>query len=537
MYFHTQKNKTISLKNSPLGRGGEGNVYEVLEPQKAQNLVAKIYHPQERSKLKELKVNYLIENGSPLLGNSSLVWVKEALYEKQDFVGFLMPKAPGMYDLTSLCNLRLSPSQDHFQQKFSRVNRQGLLNRLKLCLRIAEAVKTLHQTKRYVLADMKPENIKVSTHGYVSVIDLDSIEIFENDSLLFPAEKLSAEYAPPEIKELNLKKDIISPSWDCFSMAIVFYKVLLGLHPFAATGKDAYEHLVSLDQKIHAGLFVHGSQSNQLKVIPKPHQNFKALPLPIQEIFLKCLDQGIFQPELRPSAEDWCNTLNWVIQDYTYYPEWRNYQKKVYAPTLPSKKVKRPSISIGLSPKKTVNTAPSGGYMGSVFYLLIILLFLYIGNLSNMQLRLNKFGQTITHAMPIKSSKLYVFKKDGKYGFVDIYHNEIIPVMYDYAWEFKGGLAKVVLNGRWGFIDKNNQAQIPIQYDKLGNFKQGLAPAKLGGKYGYINKRNKIYVPFICEEAHEFHQGRAIVKVNKQYKWIDTRGLFHEISQKNLIRK
>ena len=160
----------------------------------------------------------------------------------------------------------------------------------------------LHQTGKYVLVDIKPENIKISLNGYISIIDLDSLEIVDGNKLLFPAQKLSAEYCPTEVKHLDFKTQIIPETWDRFSMAVVFYKILFGIHPFAGTGIESYKNLVSHEQKIQAGLFPHGSRADLMDVVPFPHQNFKALPRHLQKLFLKSFDEGLYRPPLRPSC-------------------------------------------------------------------------------------------------------------------------------------------------------------------------------------------------------------------------------------------
>src|SRR5574344_1594861 len=47
-------------------------------------------------------------------------------------------------------------------------------------------------------------------------------------------------------------------------------------------------------------------------------------------------------------------------------------------------------------------------------------------------------------------------RKNGKYGYVDIRGNEVIPLIYDKAeWEFHDGVAEVELNGKKFKIDTN----------------------------------------------------------------------------------
>ncbi len=302
--------QSIRIETEALGRGGEGNVYAVSYPAQWKGHVVKIYHPQERKALREAKLNYMIEHPPKIADGHSVIWPSSIVYREGKFMGYLMPQAPGLYDLTVLSSLKISSRIPHeWQEKYTRSQVSGLTNRLKICYNLAYAVNILHQTERYVLVDMKPENIKLSLNGQISLLDIDSVEITDHQQLLFSAEKLTAEYSPPEMQDLNHHQDLIPETWDRFSMAVIFYKILLGLHPFTGTGKDTYSHLMSYTEKIRAGLFPFGSKADYLAVIPKPHDNFMALPVSMQQLFKDCFDKGCSMPTLRPTAEAWKQAL------------------------------------------------------------------------------------------------------------------------------------------------------------------------------------------------------------------------------------
>ena len=225
----------VFLQDTPLGRGGEGEVYEVVHPRNLKDYVVKIYHPQERTQNRESKILYMIGHPPEIQDELSIIWPKAVIHQGGRFVGFLMRRARGEHDLTILSSLKLSSRLGNdWHKKFSRERTDGLNNRIKLCHNIAVVLQQLHQTGKYVLVDIKPENIKISLNGYISIIDLDSLEIIDRDKLLFPAQKLSAEYSPTEVKNLDFKTEIIPETWDRFSVSVVFYKVLFGIHPLQA---------------------------------------------------------------------------------------------------------------------------------------------------------------------------------------------------------------------------------------------------------------------------------------------------------------
>ena len=53
------------------------------------------------------------------------------------------------------------------------------------------------------------------------------------------------------------------------------------------------------------------------------------------------------------------------------------------------------------------------------------------------------------------------------------------------------GLAGVKLNGKWGFINKSGEEVIPLVYEAAANFKGGQAQVTKGGKTFYINKNGE----------------------------------------------
>lgn len=348
--------QSIRINPEPIGKGGEGNVYEVLSPKHLRNYVVKLYHSQERDSERMAKLRYMI-NHPPSDSDFSLIWPKDIVFEDSLFAGFLMLRANGKYDLSILSSLKLSIRlEEVWHRKFSRSTLEGLMNRAKLCFNVATAIYQLHLTQRYVLVDIKPENIKTQLNGIVSVIDLDSVEIIDRQQLLFPAPKLSLEYSPPEARNIQVKTDIIPETWDRFSMAVVFYKILFGIHPFAVTGKDAYNRFVSHDQKIQAGLFPFGKMRPHIQVVPRPHDNFVALPKSVQELFLRCFDQGLMKPELRPSAREWCEALkNMNIQVQKYQDplaltRLAQKSKKVDWVFIPKKRTMMNSEQLGFAP-------------------------------------------------------------------------------------------------------------------------------------------------------------------------------------------
>ncbi len=304
----------IKLSEKFFASGGEGALYEIASPRKFQHLVAKLYHPDKLSQEREDKMKYLLKH-PPVMSqskeNPSAAWVVDLLYQNNKFVGVLMPKIKGK-KLTKLCLAKLSKRVSKEWQRFAFGTAEALTLRLKTCFNIAIALHQIHQTGCYVLVDLKPDNILMQPNGLVALVDMDSVEVVENGVAIFAAPVATPEYTPPE--HYKQTRTTIASSWDHFSMGVIFYQLLLGLHPFAASAKPPYDILVGLDDKIQHGLYVHHSKrKNVFKVVPPPHKQYDSLPDKVKELFALCFEVGEEQPERRPTAADWCTALAEVL--------------------------------------------------------------------------------------------------------------------------------------------------------------------------------------------------------------------------------
>lgn len=120
----------------------------------------------------------------------------------------------------------------------------------------------------------------------------------------------------------------------------------------------------------------------------------------------------------------------------------------------------------------------------------------------------------------------------GKWGFIDVNGKEVVPIIYNYVYDFKDGKVNVELNGRKFYIDKTgkeiddkgNTAVQPKKYDYTENFFEGLATVKLNGKWGYIDKAGKEVIPLKYDTTRDFSEGLAAVKLNGKWGFIDRAG-------------
>lgn len=133
--------------------------------------------------------------------------------------------------------------------------------------------------------------------------------------------------------------------------------------------------------------------------------------------------------------------------------------------------------------------------------------------------------------IPLKYEYTYDFE-DGvarvelkdKYGLIDKKGNNLSPLKYDYIEEFSEGLAMVEFKEKIGFIDKNGKEIIPPKYSNGDSFKEGFADVAYGGKVGFIDKTGKEITPFKYDRTESFKNGFARVKVKNKWGFINKTG-------------
>jgi hypothetical protein len=304
----------ILLEDKPLAApGGEGSVHRIISNSSSNLFCVKLYHKHKRTPQKKSKVAFMIKNKPANLStpNYIICWPTEMIYDSWgNFWGFVMPVAfAGSIKLYELATAKLSLKFFAQWNKFERTKKDGIERRLKVCVNISIALHSIHASDKYSLIDYKPQNILITNEGKISITDVDSFQISENKKVLYHAEVATPEYTPPEGAHLNPSNHFIPESWDRFSIAVSFYEILLGIHPFVATCGGQYFNVTTIGEKIRKGLFVHGSKRSYLTVIPPLHSNFNILPISIKNLFIKAFEDGHSNANARPQAHHWGQTI------------------------------------------------------------------------------------------------------------------------------------------------------------------------------------------------------------------------------------
>ncbi|MDM8540054.1 DUF1566 domain-containing protein [Desulfococcaceae bacterium HSG9] len=309
----TSNKQIIKVKDSPIASGGEGAVHEIVSPSSMCNSCVKLYSVQHRTPQREQKTAYMIYNPPPGLQtpNYLICWPAERVYENNGFAGFVMPLAySGSISLYEICTTKIKDRMpDVWKRKYDRSTNAGMISRLKLCVNIAIAVHSIHLLGKYVLIDMKPQNILITHDGKICIIDTDSIQIANGKQVIYPGPVATPEYIPPEGKNLSPSKNYIPECWDRFSIAVMFYEILFGLHPFASTASGKYKDVTTILDKIQNGLSHLGTNSKYIVILPSLHKNLRNVPKSVQILFYKTFKYGHSQPDARPGAEIWGETI------------------------------------------------------------------------------------------------------------------------------------------------------------------------------------------------------------------------------------
>lgn len=305
----------ISLEAKPLGSGGQADVHKIETLSYKKDYCVKKF--KDINKVEADRIQYMIDNqpqGIILNSGFKICWPVAMAYNlKKQPIGYMMPLAfPESRDLLILAKNGIGkaisegyPKYPAWHNKYELNSPKGLENRLKMMVNWAIAMHCIHETNRYVICDIKPENVLASPTGKISIVDTDSFQIYEGSKLLFEASAYTPEYLAPDAKTFITNNQPIPQSCDIFSAAVVFYNILVGIHPYVGIViKPQYATTLNgtTEDNISKGYFAYGSKGSNFSIVPNsPHNNFQNLSKDIQRLFRLAFD---LNPKGRPNMED-----------------------------------------------------------------------------------------------------------------------------------------------------------------------------------------------------------------------------------------
>lgn len=298
----------VLLDDKPLGKGGEGTVHRVLSSgTSATPTAAKLYEASKRTSEREQKLAYLAAHPPAEVADAGrhvyLSWPQQLLFQGKQFAGFTMPEAGGG-KLAILCQANIDLDLARPWERFDHPRPGARALRLAVCANLCHAVASLQHKQSYVLTDLKPDNVLLTQQGLVCLIDMDSVQVSQGRSVLFASTVQTPEYAPPEASTNPVQK---LPSWDNFSLAVILYQILFGIHPFQC--QPALSNVSGMAEFIAAGLYPHGRNRRAIESFPPPHNRLGEFPAEVAALFGRCFDEGLHDPARRPGAAEWFDTL------------------------------------------------------------------------------------------------------------------------------------------------------------------------------------------------------------------------------------
>jgi serine/threonine protein kinase len=331
MILYSQRLGRLVLEDKPFSSGGAGEVFRAHDSTGALYCVKKLLKPKPGE---FDKIRYMADNPPKVLtaGWGQLCWPLDLVgggAKVSSPVGYVMPMArSGSVELSNVTNLRWpGKNPPPLAQKLDRSSSQGLTRRMYVACNIAAAVHEIHKLD-CVFVDLKPQNILIAPDGAVSMVDLDSVQI-RAGSRVFHGPLGSPEYMPSESYRMDFDAvPVIDPSWDRFSLAVIVYEILLGIHPFTATAKPTVMGCDTIEASIRFKMYVHGNNRMNLESIPPPHDGISALPKELSDLFKKTFDA--VNPAQRPATHEWGETLKSAATGGA-----PALPKRIYAPKKP----------------------------------------------------------------------------------------------------------------------------------------------------------------------------------------------------------
>ena len=103
--------------------------------------------------------------------------------------------------------------------KFDHSNKDGFIRRLQMMKNWALSVDIIHKTQKYVLIDIKPENVLATDTGLISVVDTDSFQI--NDGYnVFKGPVATPEYFAKTAKQIQQQGTLQTTYCDMFALGV-----------------------------------------------------------------------------------------------------------------------------------------------------------------------------------------------------------------------------------------------------------------------------------------------------------------------------
>jgi serine/threonine protein kinase len=327
-----------------LGSGAAANVYSHLTQK---NTAVKLFNPQHLSKEHNLsarldKLHKLgqVSDFAVRFGDETRTlgsFPKDVVADSsRRIIGYTMDTIENGFSMneiifartpgTAFYSLRKRPDYDLLMDTFL-YKASSLRNRLILCYYLAHAFDRMYYVRtktgqrldvEICNFDIKPMNILVSIQKQNDrsiivpyLLDLDNLTISNKTGKVAPVHpQFTPEYRAPE--------GPIDRYYDYFSIAVMFYQLILNTHPFNVLGGTRFTDGTEMQFFVRNMCFAWGRRRKflgQQTQNDKSHANFKKLPASMQQLFIRSFDSD--QPSGRTPMSEWIGSFQELLQDRT----------------------------------------------------------------------------------------------------------------------------------------------------------------------------------------------------------------------------
>ena len=285
--------KRLDVTATPFAEGGEACIHSVV---RQPGQVAKIYKPGIASRTRLQKLHVMIANApndpTRRLNHVSIAWPSAVLFDSnRRLVGFTMPRI----DLTR------SVQVSRVWLPKVRHNALTWKHLLRIGRNLASTVAAVH-ARGHVVGDINERNILVSSNALVTLVDCDSMQVVDPASgRTFRCEHGVAEFTPPELMGHEFSSVDRDETHDRFGLAVALFHLLMdGRHPFGNSANP------TIAQNIQQNKAFVTSPAIQPPTGTPP---LDMLPSTVQNMFIRCFEDGFRNPARRPSAGEWGASL------------------------------------------------------------------------------------------------------------------------------------------------------------------------------------------------------------------------------------
>ncbi len=306
--FKGKSGRTYTAVEPPLGKGGEGTVYEV---EGMPGYVLKIYASEKRNEERLHKLTAMLASPLPDDAISQVTWPVDIVSENRAFMGYVMPKAAGGEELEVIYS-------DKYNKKFT------YYQKISIAKNLCAALNSVHSAGQ-VCGDLNPNNIVVDPKtGLVTLIDTDSYHITDPATgKIYRCTVGMPDYLPPELQKkmkggmtlVNAPLPTFTKEADLFGLATHIFRLLMnGALPFSCAVDSTTamsQGSVTAPQPIDniANNFFPYFDKRPGIVIPPYAPPFNILPADLQRLFLRAFKSGHSNPKARPTPIEWFNAL------------------------------------------------------------------------------------------------------------------------------------------------------------------------------------------------------------------------------------